>query len=283
MDNTGLLLLKLAEESLRFEHDAGDVTRIFHPHTTHWRVLPSAICTQVLRCDVRLDRDGVRPVTVHATQSVCIPPGLRHCFEMMTKGPGVSRWSHVNFRIFGSVNVFTLIDVPLIQTGRRARRVGDLNAELAEISKLPAATLQSVIRKTAVGFQLLCALTEGSIQRQHAAELLQQVTRLAPVLRYIEENLNDDLSREALAERAHLSPSRFHAVFRKALGVAPVDYVLRQRVRRAQQLLISSDMAVREIATAAGFGDAFHFSRLFKKRCGSSPAIYREQARKALL
>jgi AraC-like DNA-binding protein len=283
MDSAGVLLLKVAEESLRFEYDSGDVTRIFHPHTTGWRVLPSAVSAHVLRCDVRLDRDGVRPLTVRATQSVCIPPGLRHCFEMTTMGPGVSRWSHFNFRIFGSVSVFTLIDVPVIQNGRCARRIGDLNAELAEISKLPAATLQSVIRKAAAGFQLLQSLAEGSTQRPHAAELLQQITRLAPVLRYIEENLSGDLSREALAEHAHLSPSRFHAVFRQALGVAPVDYVLRQRVRRAQQLLISSDLSVREISTATGFGDAFHFSRLFKKRCGSSPAMYREQARKALL
>lgn len=283
MDSGGALLLNLAEDSLRFEYDAGDVTRIVHPHTTGWRVLPGAVCAQVLRCEVGMQRDGVRPAVVRATQSVLIPPGLRHCFEMTSRGPGVSRWSHVNFRVFGSVSIFSLIDVPLIQTGRCARRIGDLNAELAEISRLPAPSLQSVIRKTAAGFQLLRALAEGSTQRANAAELLRQVTRLAPVLRYIEENLGGDLSREALAERAHLSPSRFHAVFKNTLGVAPVDYVLRQRVRRAQQLLISSDMAVREISTATGFGDAFHFSRLFKKRCGSSPATYREQARKALL
>ncbi len=84
-----------------------------------------------------------------------------------------------------------------------------------------------------------------------------------------------------LARELSLSPDHYSKVFREVAGFSPRELVQRARVDRASQLLRESDMTIGEIADQLGYSDLFQFSRLFKKRTGQSPSVWRGQGAQA--
>ncbi len=81
---------------------------------------------------------------------------------------------------------------------------------------------------------------------------------------------------EELATRAGLSVPHFCAIFKRLSGYAPIDFLIRQRIRLACRLLDSTDASVADIATKSGFDDPYYFSRCFRRIMGASPRAYRK-------
>jgi len=78
-----------------------------------------------------------------------------------------------------------------------------------------------------------------------------------------------------LAASAGLSVPHFSLLFRKHTGYAPIDFLIRQRVRIACRLLDTTDEGIAKIASDVGFADPYYFSRLFHRIMGSPPKTYR--------
>jgi AraC-like DNA-binding protein len=275
------LLLEVLDHSLRFELHGANVSEIGPGHTTGWRTLPGCVTAHLIDVAVLIERSDGEDRTYPGGSCICLAPQLHHCSSVAT-GRGLSRWSHFTCWIFGSVPVMSLLQLPDSLGGRVARRVGDLNAELGRLANSPTVDLHRAVRMHAVAFTLISLLAERSPMLPQGQALLVHADRLAPVLDHIERHLGTPLSRPGLARIAGLSPSRFHALFKAAIGAAPLEYVVSRRIQRAQQLLIAGDLSVQDIAARVGFADPFHFSRLFKSRCGSSPLWYRRQVRSGL-
>ncbi|QGG54938.1 AraC family transcriptional regulator [Paenibacillus sp. B01] len=98
---------------------------------------------------------------------------------------------------------------------------------------------------------------------------------------YFSFHLADPLDIEELARRAHLSTSRFRAVFRERFGLPPHRYLMELRLEHARELLAGSDHTASQIADYCGFSSLSHFHHAFRARMGASPGAYREQSRKA--
>lgn len=96
---------------------------------------------------------------------------------------------------------------------------------------------------------------------------------------YMSLRLSDQLTIDHLAARAHLSPSRFAAVFKRQFGVSPHAYLTSLRVEHARSLLATTDAAQSEIASLCGFADVPHFSRVFHRATRRTPGEYRAEAR----
>lgn len=96
---------------------------------------------------------------------------------------------------------------------------------------------------------------------------------------WIEENAAQELSLEAAAREAGLSPFHFLRVFKKALGVTPHQYLVRTRIRRAARLLAEGERPVTDVALEAGFADLSNFVRSFRRAAGASPRAFRRAAR----
>jgi len=64
-------------------------------------------------------------------------------------------------------------------------------------------------------------------------------------------------------------------MFRKSTGESPHQFVLRQRVERAKEMLREAEMRVLDVAVACGFKTQQHFARVFRRICGASPTEYR--------
>ena len=272
-----------AEHSLDVEWVQGAMTPVSNPHSTGWRVLPFLVTAQLVNGRSLIEL-GDETHVLHDGAALCIKAGIRHRITILTSEIGHSLWSHVHLRVFGSIDLMTLIDTPVIIGGSHAAHIGTLNRQLAEQHSLSTPSLKNVIERRRMAFDLLATIAATSLPSQRLVKNLQELQRLTPILAFIEHNLaGEPLDLPQLARRAHLSPSRFSAVFREALGLAPSQYIQARRMIRAESLLISSDASVQDIAERSGFGDPFHFSRLFTKRHGISPRAYREQASTLLL
>ena len=77
------------------------------------------------------------------------------------------------------------------------------------------------------------------------------------------------------AKRMGLSYSRFRRLFRVWLGRSPHDYLLFQRMQNAATALHDPSRSVKQVALEAGYDDASQFSKLFKKKIGLAPRLYR--------
>lgn len=107
------------------------------------------------------------------------------------------------------------------------------------------------------------------------------VRRLDRALAFIEANKAERLTVERIAAAAHTSAGHLHALFRRHLGMTPMDHLSTVRLDHAMRLLASSDVSIAAVAAAAGYGDQSALTRAFKRRCGITPARYRQSQRRA--
>ncbi|MFD8197451.1 helix-turn-helix domain-containing protein [Streptomyces wuyuanensis] len=102
---------------------------------------------------------------------------------------------------------------------------------------------------------------------------------LAPVLQWAAERLHEPLTVGDLARRAGLSPRTFYRRLREATGTTPLQWLLQQRIGRAQSLLESTDLPVEQIGDRSGLGTAANLRHHFTRTVGVSPTDYRKSFR----
>jgi AraC family transcriptional regulator len=103
--------------------------------------------------------------------------------------------------------------------------------------------------------------------------------RLRRVQEYVDAHLDQSISLADLAKVVGLSRMHFAAQFRAATGYRPHDYLLYQRIESAKTILSSTDMPLAEVALTVGFHAQAHFSTVFKRLTGETPARWRCSAR----
>ncbi|MFD9355236.1 GlxA family transcriptional regulator [Streptomyces sp. NPDC060031] len=132
----------------------------------------------------------------------------------------------------------------------------------------------------AIARHLVVFLRRPGNQAQFSAQLAAQTARREPlrdVQQWITEHPGGDLTVEALAARARLSPRHFARAFQAETGVTPGRYVERVRVEHARRLLEDSAEGVAQISRACGYGTPEALRRAFVKTLGQSPAEYRRR------
>jgi len=100
--------------------------------------------------------------------------------------------------------------------------------------------------------------------------------RLQRVFAYIRENLAREVSVAQLAKTVGMSQYYFSKLFKTSTGTTPHQYVMRQRVERAQELLRDGGIALANVATQVGFETQSHFTSVFRHLVGVTPKRYRE-------
>jgi transcriptional regulator GlxA family with amidase domain len=114
------------------------------------------------------------------------------------------------------------------------------------------------------------------------AQFIQQTasltsSSLAPLLEWMLSNLDQPIDVTSLAKRASMTPRTFARRFRDQTGTTPIQWLLKSRVRRAQELLETTSASVDQVAVAVGFDSQVTFRARFRSVVGLTPSSYRRR------
>jgi transcriptional regulator GlxA family with amidase domain len=132
----------------------------------------------------------------------------------------------------------------------------------------------------AVARQLVLFLRRSGGQAQFSAQLSAQLAEHEPLRdlqTWILEHTRHDLSADALARRAGMSPRHFARVFTREVGQTPARYVTAVRVETARRLLEETTQPLEAICDATGFGTIESMRRAFLRNVGVAPGQYRQR------
>lgn len=133
----------------------------------------------------------------------------------------------------------------------------------------------------------------SSVDWQATAQSAQAIQATAPltglpryklqqVIDYIDQHLHQEIQIADLAKVAKMSHFYFCHLFKQSTGISPYQYLIRQRIERAKQLLQQGEMAISEVALECGFSNQSHFTRRFQQSTGLTPKVYRNQQKSTL-
>ncbi len=100
--------------------------------------------------------------------------------------------------------------------------------------------------------------------------------------RYIEQNLQEDLSLVHLAGIVYLNRTYLSRLYKQMTGVSLSYYITEAKLNKAKQLLAETEDKIQDIAVFSGFESASYFAHLFKRVAGMTPREYRDRQRRTL-
>jgi AraC-like DNA-binding protein len=270
-------IYELIEQTLTYRYDHGVHRLHFDPHRTEpgtWRTLPFLAMVYAFETDYEFEVRATGTVyTARPGEIVFVPADMPHRFNLPEAG--VLSAAHIRYSMLGALDPMSLFVVPHHFNRQQAAKISDTFFSLITANQAPAIDMSTVLERKETAFRLLRFILDHSRVKKGKTELLTQFSRVRPVLEYIENNLDGQISRDYLAEIAFLSPARFNFLFRETIGLPPMKYVQNRRQSKAQELLSDTDLTIAQIADRLGYCDQFHFSRQFKKLLGTSPSSYR--------
>lgn len=104
--------------------------------------------------------------------------------------------------------------------------------------------------------------------------------RIQKVLSYLRKNVFKATDIDSLADISCLSKDHFIRLFKKETGITPLQYINQKKIEKAQLILITDTMPVKNIAYLLAYEDHSYFNRLFKKLTGVTPQQYRDMYKK---
>ena len=257
----------------------GDAGSILCPTDgwVHCKTVPYTIIAQVIHGKYEIHCPGrsavIRPGEAFLT-GANLPLRIIHRCDPR-QGTMAARYLHFHFTLLGALDFTALLDMPLCLAEKPTTPIGDLIGELLSVGAGPR-TLCQLARRHELLLRALRLLCEAAPPRPDYAAFMGSTKRLIPVLAHIREHLADPMKVEDLARRAHLSSSRFYAIFKYWIGRSPMDHVKHLRLTEACRRLAVTDDPLRVIAEDTGFCNPFHLSREFKVLFGTSPSVYRK-------
>ena len=130
-------------------------------------------------------------------------------------------------------------------------------------------------------FEILYSLIRDS-EKQLLKNQVQSdnYTAIRKTLSFIENNPNVDLSLSALSAFSGYSPTHFHKLFKSVTGETVHDYVEKQRIKKAVNLLVTTDFTLSQIAYECGFSSQSYFSYAFRRAKNMTPREYAKEVLK---
>lgn len=251
---------------------------------SHWHEHPELALLFCLRGEYTYEFRDRSPVTLSAGSFLAFPRGLVHRHSQAIDPVGLrlemlirpERTGQGSFGVLSSsalaACVRRIFDEPL-QVKPCTRAV------LADIRRLDALSARGERKLNALDLArarlLASSILIGCSHGEREPEPALQPVRMDEIVSWMEARLSEKFSIERLV--AHVGYSRTHVftLFRKATGLTPADYLTRLRIRKARELLRSTDLSAAEIAAACGFATPSAFNAVFKRTTGVTPISWR--------
>lgn len=111
-------------------------------------------------------------------------------------------------------------------------------------------------------------------------EKKEENQKIIDIKNFINEHFSETVSLPQLSKMANMSPVSFSRYFKQQTGKNISDYIIEIRLGYASKLLLDSSKPVSQISTESGFNNLSNFNRIFKKKKGITPKVFRSHYRK---
>lgn len=198
--------------------------------------------------------------------------------------PGMLPGTEINYRIFHSERA----DLPEYRI-RKDALIPDFaevfygrfneSSPLAMLAEYIVSWFQWQPREEFMARNLAQALIYELIQikRNLAGTFDNYPLPLKKILDFIDVHVENKMDVAMLAEHAECVPSTVFRLFKKHLQCSPCNWILKQKVRHAMELLKKTNLAVKAIGERVGIEDPYYFCKVFKKFAGSTASDYRKR------
>src|ERR1700684_4080568 len=158
---------------------------------------------------------------------------------------------------------------------------GYLASSLAQLLEVARRELEHDREAAKASLATASTILQCEIERHSGAKLSGAGGRtgwqVARVRAFIDKNLHRTIHTQDLSDVARRSPAHFSRSFKLTFGEPPHAYVVKRRLERACNLMVTSSASLSEIALSAGFSDQAHLCKLFRQAFGQSPANWRRE------
>lgn len=214
-------------------------------------------------------------LTLNAGNLLLFNPGVDHWEEQLSETR--SHQLHIGIKnvsltglarnVFPNNQAYLQLDRDLAEILSKAWQIiAELNEQKSEHNLM----VKSLVT------EILVLILRGLEKRQPIQPLMSQ-TKIRQqklvnhTVYYLENHYMEEITLEMLAKKLFVSPTFLSKIFKEAMGVSPINYLIKIRLERSKVLLTNEEMSVKEIAGFVGYSDALYFSKLFKKYYGESP------------
>ncbi len=241
------------------------------------RVRPESYLMLILKGKGSLNLYSSRGTCTFGPGSVLIIPENRKHQIVPARGERIKTLIfrfHLRYR--GLLDTFALVDME-----------GDLTHAGEETCKQLQDLCEAFARRTPgwekaveAGLQVLLypvfLRTPGCSCTSQSTGKIEAIPKLYPAFDYIRKNLqNPSLNISSIAGICGFSQVYLRKLFRKYIGMSPMEYIMEERIKQSIEMLQTTDFPVETIAAACGFTSSSWFYRSFKQLKGSSPGSFR--------
>jgi transcriptional regulator GlxA family with amidase domain len=168
--------------------------------------------------------------------------------------------------------------VPVFWIGSGSIPAWALNQKAAQMALAQIAADHGDDLSIRIASSLPPSLGEVLKPRSDAAGLSTAVDKIHDSTRWMRENFGSDISIADAAAVAAMSTRNYLRRFKSEFGVTPLEYLMQLRFEAIRSMLVGTKLPVDKIARHCGMGNGDRLGRLFRKRYGLSPTLYRKQA-----
>lgn len=245
-----------------------------HGYTLVPRTVPDYNLIFVTRGKVIWEVEG-EPLTLAPGSLAVVPPDVEHRAYSLTQRITLLSL-HITMHLPGRQDALALLTPPPSQQVEAGSPLDRYLREAVREFERPEAR---DVRMMLACWSRLVAL---ELLRDNAARGLLDYHPVDPLVSEVMDRLNTHMAEPTrlndLARWAGFSPQHLNRLFRRQIGVTPLQYLARLRMDLAATLLTEGRLTVRAIAAKVGFDDPYYFSRTFKDHFGRSPDHYRQGA-----
>lgn len=205
---------------------------------------------------------------VHSTQSPC----SNHIFVLQIPLSFIQKLTKEEYNVSWMFNLDTLKNQK-----KNDQSLREILTRLTQIFKSQELS-QQLLTKSEL-YNLLSLLVSEYRQIISVAPKINKMatqTKMAEIMRYIQEHYKEDISLTHISECFNYSTSYFSKLFKKYVGINFTDYLTSIRLNHAQNLLINSDWSIVDIAIESGFNNTRTFYNAFTHFYKVSPSDYRK-------
>lgn len=142
-----------------------------------------------------------------------------------------------------------------------------LSRYIADNDKLP---FHSMVETQGILSQIMSRFLSRKTEKLESKD-----HRINIALQYIHENIHNSIQLENLSELLHIGNDHFIRIFKSEMEYTPLKYIMLKKIEKAQLLLLTTDLSIKDIAYELSFDNLSYFTRLFKSYTNKTPSEYR--------